>query len=276
VNSVLPYSTPYAGATTAPFYSGGGTVYLRAVVSDPFGSYDINANAPGTLPTITIKDPGNNTMIGPVAMSQVADSGTLTKTFEYAYTVPAGGPEGFWIASVRAVEGTENNVADTGIGTFRVTLLPNIVMVKSVQPISDPYNGGANPKAIPGAVMLYSVGVTNQGLGSASSVVVSDPVPPDTMLFVNDLGLPGSGPVAFIDGAASSGLSYSFLGLGSGADNIAFSNDNGATWTYTPVPDGSGYDSAVTNIQVSLGGTLAAASGPNQPSFTLRFEVKVK
>ena len=64
-------------------------------------------------------------------------------------------------------------VSDNGIGTFQVTLLPNVVIVKSVQVVTDPYNGGTNPKAIPGATMLYDVTVTNQGIGTADAVTVA-------------------------------------------------------------------------------------------------------
>jgi uncharacterized repeat protein (TIGR01451 family) len=206
----------------------------------------------------------------------VNDSGAATKTFEYTYPVPASGPSGTWNVSVAAPEGTEGTVTHTGIGTFRVVLQPNIVMVKSAQIVSDPYNGGVNPKAIPGATMLYDITVTNQGDGTADNVAVGDAIPANTALRVADIGAPGSGPVAFINGATASGLNYTFSGLGSGVDNIEFSNNSGATWTYTPVPDGNGVDTAVTNIRIPLSGTFNAAAGANQPSFMLRFQVVVK
>jgi hypothetical protein len=106
-------------------------------------------------------------------------------------------------------------------------------------------------------------------------VIVADAIPPNTSLRVTDIGAPGSGPVAFINGATASGLSYAFLGLGNLADNLDFSNDNGATWNYAPVPDGNGVDTAVTNIRVRLTGTMNGAAG-TQPSFTLRFQVVVR
>jgi uncharacterized repeat protein (TIGR01451 family) len=153
--------------------------------------------------------------------------------------------------------------------------MPNIVMVKSAQIVSDPYNGGVNPKAIPGAVMLYTITLTNQGTGSGDAVVLTDPIPLNTTLFVNDIGGVGSGPVLFTDGAIPSGLTYSFLGLGNGGDSLSFSNNNGATYAYTPVPDGNGFDSNVTNIRIAPSGALNGAVGANQPSFTVNFRVKV-
>jgi uncharacterized repeat protein (TIGR01451 family) len=270
VSSVNSYIATYP-STTAPaagYFTGGQTAYVRTVVSDPFGSYDIVS-----APTITVRDPSSAAMASGT-MTLVNNSGGLTKTFEYVYTVPATGPSGVWTANINAPEGTENQVSDNGVGTFRVLLQPNIVIAKSVQIVSDPYNLGVNPKAIPGATMLYDMTVTNQGNGTADAIAVADGIPQNTALRVTDIG--GPGPVIFINGATASGLSYSFNGLGSGTDNLEFSNDNGATWTYTPVPDGNGVDMAVTNIRVPLSGTFNGASGPNQPSFTLRFQVVVK
>jgi uncharacterized repeat protein (TIGR01451 family) len=272
VSSVNSYIATYP-STTVPatgYFSGGQTVYVRSVVSDPFGSYDIV-----TAPTVTVRDPSNNLMASG-AMTIVNNSGTLTKTYEYSYAVPATGPPGIWTTTVNAPEGTEGTVSDSGIGTFQVTLLPNVVIVKSVQVVTDPYNGGTNPKAIPGATMLYDVTVTNQGIGTADTVTVADGIPLNTALRVADIGAPGSGPVAFLNGTTPSGLTYTFLGLGSGADSLEFSNDNGTSWAYTPVADGNGADTAVTNIRVRPTGSFSGASGPNQPSFILRFQVMVK
>jgi hypothetical protein len=272
VSSVNSYIATYP-STTVPatgYFSGGQTVYVRAVVSDPFGSYDIV-----TAPTVTVRDPSNNLMASG-AMTIVNNSGTLTKTYEYSYAVPATGPPGIWTTTVNAPEGTEGTVSDSGIGTFQVTLLPNVVIVKSVQVVTDPYNGGTNPKAIPGATMLYDVTVTNQGIGAADSVTVADGIPLNTALRVADIGAPGSGPVAFLNGTTPSGLTFTFIGLGNAADSLDFSNDNGTSWAYTPTADGNGADTAVTNIRVQPTGSFSGASGPNQPSFILRFQVMVK
>jgi uncharacterized repeat protein (TIGR01451 family) len=238
-------------------------------VSDPFGSFDITAAA------VTIKNPAESTVVSAASMTQTADSGTSTKTYEYAYIIPSSGPAGNWTTIVTAMEGTENTISDNGTGAFNVGM-PNLLVVKSVQVVSDPYNGATNPKTIPGATMLYDVTVTNQGNGTADAVTVADAIPLNTALRVADIGAPGSGPVAFINGATPSGLTYTFLGLGSGADSLEFSNDNGTSWAYTPTADGNGVDAAVTNIRVRPTGTFSSASGPNQPSFILRFQVRVK
>lgn len=53
----------------------------------------------------------------------------------------------------------------------------DIALVKSVAILSDPVNGTTNPKAIPGAVVEYTLTITNSGLIIATDVVLSDAVP---------------------------------------------------------------------------------------------------
>jgi hypothetical protein len=138
-------------------------------------------------------------------------------------------------------------------------------------------NGSTNPKSIPGALQLYSIQVANLGHGGADpgTLRVSDSIPASTALVITDIDGAGSGPVAFVDGAPASGLAYSFGGLASTGDALEFSSDGGATWAYTPTPDANGCDPAVTHIRVTPGGAMAAAAAGGNPSFELRFRVRV-
>jgi uncharacterized repeat protein (TIGR01451 family) len=180
-------------------------------------------------------------------------------------------------AGITAHDQADPNVANNSASVSITSVsMPQIIVLKTVFASADPVNGSMNPKAIPGATMQYSVIVTNTGGGTAQTVVVTDPVPPNTELFVSDLAVPGSGPVTFSDGAVASGVMYSFGGLSNIFDCLSFSNDGGATYTYTPVPDANGFDSQVTGIKVTPTGTFNAASGGNNPSFSLQFKVRVK
>jgi uncharacterized repeat protein (TIGR01451 family) len=58
-----------------------------------------------------------------------------------------------------------------------VVAASDIALVKSVAILSDPVNGTTNPKAIPGAVVEYTLTITNSGLIAATDVVLSDAVP---------------------------------------------------------------------------------------------------
>jgi len=181
---------------------------------------------------------------------------------------------------------TTSNITDSVPGndssSIDLTVIepPSLTIVKSALTTSDPVNGASSPYNIPGATLLYSLQTTNTGLGvpDTDSMVVTDPIPTNTELFVNDLGGAGSGPVLFIDGTSpvNSGLTYTFTSLGSNTDDLEFSNDNGATWTYTPVPDANGYDANVTNIRVNPKGVMRASDGANNPTYSLRFQVRVQ
>jgi len=155
---------------------------------------------------------------------------------------------------------------------------PSLTTILSHPLVSDPANGTVNPKAIPGAVLLYSLNVSNGSAGypDSNSVVVVQSVPAQASLYVGDLGAGGSGPVAFTQGSPPSGLSYAYSGLTSTADDLAFSNNGGVSFAYTPVADASGYDSAVTHIRVSPRGLFAGASGSGSPSFTISYRITVK
>jgi hypothetical protein len=154
---------------------------------------------------------------------------------------------------------------------------PSFVNLKTVQVFSDPVNGTTNPKYIPGAIARYSVTITNTGTGSSdnNSVFITDPVPANTKLYVNDISGVGSGPVSFSNGSPSSGLTYTYTSLASTTDDLSFSNNGGASYTYTPSPGPDGCDANVTNVQINPKGTFAASGGGN-PSFTLTYQVCVK
>ena len=165
---------------------------------------------------------------------------------------------------------------------FTLVTPANLVLTKTVSSESDPVNGSSNPKAIPGATVLYLITAGNSGGAGTDndSVLVTDPIPNNAELYLGDLcadlGLACVGPVAFVDGATASGLTYTFSGLGSAADDIAFSSTGGPPFVYTPVPDADGYDPNVRAIQVNPKGIFNGVSGLNRPEFSLRFRVRVQ
>lgn len=277
VDSVNSYNAAYSAVTTPAnnYFGGGQTVYIRTVVSDPFGSFDI------TSATVTIKNPFGTTVVSAAAMHEVASSGGATKTFEYQYTVPTSGPAGIWTTIVTAQEGTEGVISDDGTGVFNLGL-PSLLVLKAAQTFSDPINSTSNPKAIPGAYMDYTILVTNTGYGTIDSgtTVITDPIPANTELFVGDIdgAGPASGPILFTDGSTASGLSYTFTSLASTTDNLAFSGDNGADLyaKNNTAPDSNECDPTVTNIRIPLNGTFNGSDGTNHPSFNVKFRVRIK
>ena len=207
---------------------------------------------------------------------------TLSETF----TSGAAGQYTITLDCVRDSDAT--TVGTTGTGLSRsITMPPDSVtctwtnsksvpltIVKLSTVHSDPVNGTVNPKAIPGAIIEYQIIVTNPSTAptDAGSVVVRDAVPVHVDLRVADIGAPGSGPVLFTDGSPSSGLSYAFSSLASSTDDIEFSSDNGATWSYTPVPDANGVDPAVTNVRINP----KNAFNGNDAQFNVKLRMRVE
>ena len=266
VSSVLSYNAAYAGGVATASFFPANTVFMRAVVSDPFGSFDISGAS------VTLLNPSGTAVLTNSAMTQVNDSGSATKTYELSYALPGAAPAGSWTMRVTAAEGTEGTVTDLGIGTFAVVIpQPTLIITRTSQVISDPYNNATNPKRIPGSVQLYSLTITNQGPGTvdASTLVISEFVPPNSDLYVSTAS---GDPVAFVNGTPVSGLSYVY------ASNVTYSNQPGgvAPYSYTPVPDAAGFDPNVTGLRIAPTGAMSAAGPGGNPSFTIRFRVRLR
>jgi uncharacterized repeat protein (TIGR01451 family) len=126
---------------------------------------------------------------------------------------------------------------------------PNVTLIKSVSP------GGVQ---MPGADLLYSIVFSNTGGSAASNMFITDPVPPNTDFKIGSV----------TNSLGTTGLSVA----------VSYSNDSGATWTYTPVSGAGGapanYDRVITNVRWSLSGSLSQTS-PNN-SGTISFTVQIR
>ena len=143
--------------------------------------------------------------------------------------------------------------ADYGTG-FTITAVPyepNVKLQKSVSP--------TNPALIvPGTDLTYTIGFNNTGNAPATNLAVTDPIPANTEFKL------GSATTNF----GTTGLTVT----------MRYSNDNGATWTYTPVSGAggapAGYDRTVTHVRWSFGGNLSPTSPNNTGS--VQFVVRIK
>jgi uncharacterized repeat protein (TIGR01451 family) len=134
--------------------------------------------------------------------------------------------------------------SDYGLAVSSITItalgVPSVGLQKSVTP-----NTAA--QLIPGADLAYTIAFTNTGTAGASSLVATDPIPANTDFKV---------------GSVTSSLGTTGLTV-----TVAYSRDNGSTWTYTPVSGGggasSGYDRTVTNIKWTFTGNLSQTSPNN-------------
>ena len=202
-------------------------------------------------------------------------------TANITLTVAVSAPAAPSVTNTAIVSGTNfDNISanNSNNDTVAVATDPAISLRKTIHTISDPINGSTNPKAIPGALSEYTLIATNNGTGEAdnNSIVLSDAIPANTALYVNDISGAGTGPIRFVDGTPASGLSYNYVNLASTTDGLSFSNDGGATYTYTPTPDVNGVDTTVTNVKMATLGSFLAASGAGSPNFQFIFRVQVQ
>jgi uncharacterized repeat protein (TIGR01451 family) len=169
------------------------------------------------------------------------------------------------------------NVKNSVNATLTV-VTPLMSHTKTVAVIRDPINGTTNPRALPGAEMMYTIQVSNQGVAvDAGSVVVTDSIPANTELFVGNLGLP-LGPIGFTASTTpAAGLTWNYDGTA--ADDIDFSSTAAPgpyLWTYVPVPNGQGYDPAVTAIRLNPKGAFAGSAAPPYPQVQFQFKVRIR
>ncbi|MFQ5610071.1 MAG: hypothetical protein ACE5F8_07355, partial [Woeseiaceae bacterium] len=191
-------------------------------------------------------------------------SGAPGQIFNRAYTLPAAGRHTNFRVRFRMTGGSGQpwdfwHVDDV---CFDLNPDPLLNVSKLALPIFDPVNGTTAPKAIPGASIRYTIGVTNQGIGNVDNdtMVITDEVPTNTSLFVDTSG---GDPIVFIDGATPSGLAFTF------ASDVGFSNQpgGGPPYNYIPVPDAQGFDPGVTGFRINPSGIMAGSAGGNDPSF---------
>jgi uncharacterized repeat protein (TIGR01451 family) len=182
-------------------------------------------------------------------MTEVDDSGLAVKTYEYALTLPIGGPEGIWTIRVTGIEGSEGLVTHTRTSTLPVVVPPNVMIVKSAD------TANANP----GQIITYTIQVTNSG-GTATNVVVEDDLSPYTGL---RLAYNGSGSEPF---------DLTPAGLGT----AEYSHDDGFSFNSDPLVSGAGgvpagFDGTVTHWRIT-----ASADMTGGTTYIIRYQVIVK
>ena len=255
----------------------GGT---RVFTGDQF-VMNVNAGAT-TVATTTTTGTGSTVATGSTANQQVAAntvhtlnevaSGTTNLTYYTSALACTNANAGSTTVLPTTVGGSVTpKVGDVIACTITNNPKPNKAnptLVKTSVVVSDPINGTTNPKMIPGAVVRYSITVTNAGTGpiDTNTVVLVDPLPTNVSAYVAGTA------VTFADGTPASGLTYAY------ASNVSWSKTVGGTTGFGAAltPDANGYDAAVTGVRIAPGGIMAAATAAGQPSFTVSFNALVK
>ncbi len=147
------------------------------------------------------------------------------------------------------------------------TSSPQLSLAKTILTIYDPFNGASNPKAIPNSILEYIITAKNNGNLAAdnNTIKISDHVPTNTKLCVTTIG--NCKAPYFTNGSPSSGLSLA---------SVAYSNNGGTSYVYSPVADADGVDSNVTDFRAAFNGAFQPKTGVTAPSFQLKFRVMVQ
>jgi hypothetical protein len=147
-----------------------------------------------------------------------------------------------------------------------------LTFAKTSALVSDPINNAINPKMIPGAIVRYSISVSNSGSLTVTnnSVFILDTLP-------NTISVGTAASPTLVNGTPSSTLAFN------PASDVRYSNQataptsfatcSAAPHNYTPT---SAYDPNVRYICFRPTGTMAAASNAGQPSFTVSFNAQIR
>jgi hypothetical protein len=136
----------------------------------------------------------------------------------------------------------------------------------------DPVNVTSNPKAIPEALVDYTLTVKKSGDGQADvdQTIISDTIPDKLTLFTGNLDGGGS-PFVFTDNNCppTTGTLNSNLTLNYPA-NVIFENSAGAT-----VSPASNFDTAIKSFEITMSGTMNASLTSDIPCFTIKYRTKL-
>jgi uncharacterized repeat protein (TIGR01451 family) len=241
--------------------------------TDSYPSGLLNTAAPAAAISCTsgsLNAPANGASL---SLSGGSIPAASTCTYSANTTVTSTGEKTNTIA-VQAVSGSYGTTIVRNLEAANAVLQVSapLKLEKASQVYSDPVNGTADAKAIPGGLVTYTITVANPGSASVDSntIVVLDATPAGLQLFVGDL-ISGGGPLLFQQGNTPSALSYSWGGLSAAGDDLDFSSDGGTSWTYTPVPNALGVDPAITHFRLRPKGAMAGNS-----SFSLQVRYRIK
>jgi uncharacterized repeat protein (TIGR01451 family) len=204
---------------------------------------------PGTAYTL------DEIMSGPGSLTQYTNvMGCTNGTNGVTATFPTAAP-----GTITPVLG---DVITCTITNTRLAGNATLVITKTSTVISDPVSS-TNPKAIPGAIIRYTITVQNTGNQSvdANSIVVLDPLPAE-------FTLDASTPFTFTNGTPSSGLNSFNQGT-----MVTYSSTGAAPYSQ---PLGSGYNPSIRGFRFAPTGTMAAATVAGPSSFSISFQGRIE
>jgi uncharacterized repeat protein (TIGR01451 family) len=265
VNTAVVYNTTVVTYTARLTNSGSTEVQLDQVV-----------DTLPTSPAVVTYVAGSSTYDGaPIPDPAVAGS---TLTYARTFTVPANSARDLtYQVTIPSTAGTYTNrvvgfIASVQIDTtlsvsdnapaqrdVLATTPPNVTLNKCV------YVGGSCvttettvPTIVAGNDLAYSIAFSNTGGYLATNFVITDQIPSNTDFKVGSV----------TNSLGTTGLTAA----------VSYSNDGGATWTYTPVAGAggapAGYDRTVTHVRWTFTGDLSQTAPNNAGSVAFATRIR--
>lgn len=168
--------------------------------------------------------------------------------------------------------------SDTGSKSATVTL----TLVVAARPATvtmatmttwDPVDANSQPKSIPGSRGRLAITVTNPDLVAldANSLAIAVPTPPRLAIALDGDGTGSGAVIQTAQGNPASSLALTYATPDSSTDDVDFSADNGATWTFAPVAGDPASEGQVTQVRFRPRGSMAPGS-----AFTISVPYSVK
>ncbi|HXY54353.1 MAG TPA: hypothetical protein VEM40_06760 [Nitrospirota bacterium] len=160
------------------------------------------------------------------------------------------------------VAGTDDNANDgahSARSAYAVSA-STLTVTKTSAVYWDPVNLTVTPKAIPGAVVTYTMTIANAaGSANATSVVLSDDLTAQIANLTFGNGQSGAPNTSFNDGVTNctgSGAGYGIVVAGACKTNVYNANDDGASWSDAADPNGGANKIAVSGLTVNGGANV--------------------
>lgn len=256
-------------ASASPVLTNGTLTYTLRVTNTGPSNYTLAdfVDTPPTTPGTPAYVAGSSRFNGVAVANPTASGGKLT--WAGSFLIPAGQsraltyqmtmPNARGSYTNRAVAHFDGYQVDTtqsvtddapAASSVQVNTPPSIDLCKTLVGQTCPPPPEARFEQLPGTEINYRITFANTGDTAAQQLVIVDP-DPATTLRINDSTDFKVGSVVTVLGGLTS-------------VTVAYSNDGGATFAYTPTSGGggapAGYDRNVTHIRLSFGGSLASGS----------------
>jgi uncharacterized repeat protein (TIGR01451 family) len=227
----------------------GATIYFPTITKPVASTVRIGPNA--TAPAIV-----SGELLGASESQEEEDIGAVTVAFAQPVTSVEIRYGNYPLQSVETATGQQ------WISVYDLSFcpMPRLSITKSSTPFA---TSGADRFNAPGADVVYTITAANSG-GSPvdlAGLTLADLLPAQTSFYNGDFDTAAPGTDPFKLTAGSSGVTLA-------ASGVAYSNDGGSSYAYTPA---TGYDAAVNAVRFAPGGSMAANS-----SFSISFRARIK